>query len=140
MKIGSKLLAYNDLRLTQLLLSGDISLDVNTNSFIPEPFLTQPSISLYHSIQESWRTTFLNCQIFLQRNNYFLPELIWYPFFHLYRYFLENYIFLVYSLFQPRCRKLFMAPGACIFKLEMYVKVNVIYITAKYTYFNKNLT
>ena len=53
MKIGSKLLAYNDLRLTQLLLSGDISLDVNTNSLIPEPFLTQPSISLYHSIQES---------------------------------------------------------------------------------------
>ena len=61
--IDSKLLDYSDLRLTQILLFGDTSLDVNTNSSV-----LNATMNFVLSSKKFEEPRFLDCQFFLHRS------------------------------------------------------------------------
>ena len=93
--IDSQLLDYSDLHLTQILLFGSKSLDVNTNSSI---LLTQPLTSLYPP--RDLKNHFFKLPIFSTVQLLFFTEIYTVSFFLLYwYYFLEHYICFFFYLF-----------------------------------------
>ena len=119
--IDSKLLGYSDLRLKQIRLIGDASLDVNINSSILNVTINFDILS--KRFEES---LFLTFRFIFSTITIFFTRFCSVSFFPLYWYFRAIYLlylsfswgFFIYFLVWPRCLKIFMRlDDDCFFKL-----------------------